>query len=117
MSLQIAILYGSMREARQGIKAARLVDAQLCERGHATCLIDAKESWLPLLDRMHKEYPKGEAPEVMEKLAGNCQEFRVRSTGRSSAVRRPGSALGTGSRAAPWPSGLWPDPPAGCQQS
>ena len=69
MSLQIAILYGSVREARQGIKAARFVDAQLCERGHATCLIDAKACRLPLLDRMYKEYPKGEAPEVMEKLA------------------------------------------------
>jgi NAD(P)H-dependent FMN reductase len=64
MSLQIAILYGSVQEARQGIKAARFVDAQLCERGHATCLIDAKACRLPLLDRLHKEYPKGEAPEA-----------------------------------------------------
>lgn len=69
MSLQVAILYGSVREARQGIKAARFIDVQLCERGHATYLIDAKECRLPLLDRMYKEYPKGEAPEVMEKLA------------------------------------------------
>ena len=68
-SLQIAILYGSVREARQGIKAARFIDDQLCRRGHATFLIDAKECRLPLLDRMYKEYPKGEAPEVMERLA------------------------------------------------
>jgi NAD(P)H-dependent FMN reductase len=67
--LQIAILYGSVREARQGIKAARFVDDQLCRRGHATFLIDAKECRLPLLDRMYKEYPKGEAPEVLKKLA------------------------------------------------
>ncbi len=32
MSLQIAILYGSVREARQGIKAARFIDDQLCRR-------------------------------------------------------------------------------------
>jgi NAD(P)H-dependent FMN reductase len=69
MSLQIAILYGSVREARQGIKAARFVDAQLRGRGHATHLVDAKECRLPLLDRMYKEYPPGEAPEVMAKLA------------------------------------------------
>jgi NAD(P)H-dependent FMN reductase len=69
LPLQIAILYGSVREARQGIKAARFVDDQLCRRGHATFLIDAKECRLPLLDRMYKEYPKGEAPEVLEKLA------------------------------------------------
>lgn len=69
MSLQIAILYGSVRESRQGIKAARFVDDQLSRRGHTTHLIDPREYRLPLLDRMYKEYPKGEAPEVMEKLA------------------------------------------------
>jgi NAD(P)H-dependent FMN reductase len=69
MSLQIAILYGSVREARQGIKAARFIDDQLRRRGHATHLIDPKECRLPLLDRMYKEHPEGTAPEVLEKLA------------------------------------------------
>ena len=69
MPLQFAILYGSVREARQGIRAARFVEDQLRRRGHATFLVDAKECRLPLLDRMYKEYPKGEAPEVMERLA------------------------------------------------
>ena len=69
MSLQFAILYGSVREARQGIRAARFVEDQLRQRGHATFLVDAKECALPLLDRMYKEYPKGEAPEVLERLA------------------------------------------------
>ena len=69
MPLQFAILYGSVREARQGIKAARFVEDQLRRRGHATYLVDAKECRLPLLDRMYKEYPKGEAPEVLERLA------------------------------------------------
>ena len=69
MPLQFAILYGSVREARQGIRAARFVEDQLRLRGHATFLVDAKECDLPLLDRMYKEYPKGEAPEAMERLA------------------------------------------------
>ena len=69
MPLQFAILYGSVREARQGIRAARFVEDQLRRRGHAVTLVDAKECDLPLLDRMYKEYPKGEAPEVMERLA------------------------------------------------
>ena len=69
MPLQFAILYGSVREARQGIRAARFVEDQLRRRGHATFLVDAKECRLPLLDRMYKEYPKGGAPEVMERLA------------------------------------------------
>ena len=67
--LQIPILYGSVREARQGIKAARFIDGQLRRRGHATTLIDPMEVRLPLLDRMYKEYPKGQAPEPLERLA------------------------------------------------
>src|SRR5260370_1972927 len=69
MSLSIPILYGSVREARQGIKAARFIDAQLQRRGHRTTLVDAAELRLPLLDRMYKEYEKGKAPDVLERLA------------------------------------------------
>ena len=69
MPLQFAILYGSVREARQGIRAARFVEDRLRRRGHAVTLVDAKECDLPLLDRMYKEYPRGEAPEAMERLA------------------------------------------------
>jgi NAD(P)H-dependent FMN reductase len=53
MPLHFVILYGSVREARQGIKAARLVVDQLGRRGHATTLIDPLEKRLPLLDRMY----------------------------------------------------------------
>ena len=74
MPLQFAILYGSVREARQGIRAARFVEDQLRRRDHATFLVDAKECRLPLLDRMYKEYPKGEAPEVLERLAALYRE-------------------------------------------
>jgi NAD(P)H-dependent FMN reductase len=69
MPLTFPILYGSVRETRQGIKAARFVDDQLRRRGHQTTLVDPMEYRLPLLDRMYKEFPKGEAPEVMERLA------------------------------------------------
>jgi NAD(P)H-dependent FMN reductase len=69
MQLEFAVLYGSVREARQGIKAARFVDDQLRRRGHGSTLVDAKECRLPLLDRMYKEYPRGETPEVLERLA------------------------------------------------
>ena len=69
MTLQFAVLYGSVRETRQGIRAARFIDAQLRARGHATTLVDPLEYRLPLLDKMYKEYPKGTAPEPMERLA------------------------------------------------
>jgi len=69
MSLNFVVLYGSLRETRQGIKAARFIIDQLARRGHATTLVDPVEQRLPLLDRMYKEYPKGDAPPVLEALA------------------------------------------------
>jgi NAD(P)H-dependent FMN reductase len=69
MFLHFVILYGSVRETRQGIKAARFIVDQLARRGHETTLIDPLEQRLPLLDRMYKEYEKGEAPAVLEALA------------------------------------------------
>jgi len=70
MSLSIPVLYGSMRSDRQGIKAARFFVRQLAERGHRPELVDALDLDLPLLDRMYKEYPAGEAPAALEGLAG-----------------------------------------------
>jgi NADPH-dependent FMN reductase len=69
MSLRCVILDGSVRQTRQGIKAARFVVEQLARRGHTTTLVDPLERPLPLLDRMYKEYPKGEAPAILEALA------------------------------------------------
>ena len=67
--LSTLVFYGSYRRDRAGIRLANyLVDA-LAGRGHAVELIDAKEVGLPMLDRMRKEYPPGEAPENMESLA------------------------------------------------
>ena len=69
MSLHIAILYGSVREARAGIRLVRFLDGALRRRGHETSLVDSAETRLPLLDRMYKEYPRGTAPPVLERLA------------------------------------------------
>ena len=67
--LSVPILLGSVRSDRQGIRAARLVERSLAERGHLPVLVDPMELQLPLLDRMYKEHPKGEAPENLERLA------------------------------------------------
>ena len=69
MPLHFAVLYGSVRSDRKGIKAARFVVDQLGRRGHEVTLVDPLEVRLPLLDRMYKEYPKGEAPPELERLA------------------------------------------------
>jgi NAD(P)H-dependent FMN reductase len=69
MVLGIVILLGSVRRDRVGIRVARFVERRLAERGHHVSLVDAMDVQLPLLDRMYKEYPRGEAPPVLERLA------------------------------------------------
>jgi len=68
--LELPVLLGSVRSDRMGIRAARFIIAELQRRGHAPALVDPMELKLPLLDRMYKEYPAGQAPPVLEKLAG-----------------------------------------------
>ncbi|MCH9026850.1 MAG: NAD(P)H-dependent oxidoreductase [Proteobacteria bacterium] len=67
--LNTAVIYGSVRRGRQGIKAARFVVNKLKERDHIVTLIDPREHQLPFLDLMHKEYESGKAPEAMEKVS------------------------------------------------
>jgi len=69
MSSRILVLYGSYRSDRMGIRLADYLIAGLRRRGDEAELIDAKAVGLPMLDRMYKEYPKGEAPPAMEALA------------------------------------------------
>jgi NAD(P)H-dependent FMN reductase len=70
MSNRILVLYGSYRSDRMGIRLANFVIDRLRSRGEEVELIDAKAIGLPMLDRMYKEYPRGGAPEALEKLAG-----------------------------------------------
>ncbi len=69
MALKIAVIYGSVRSERQGIKGARFVVEQLKKRKHDVTFIDPLEYKLPLLDKRYFEYEKGKAPETLEKLA------------------------------------------------
>ena len=68
--LNTAVIYGSARKDRQGIKAARFMVRQLEDRGHNVTLVDSQEFDLPLLDKMFKEFEPGQAPGAMQKLAG-----------------------------------------------
>jgi NAD(P)H-dependent FMN reductase len=69
MADRILVFYGSYRSDRQGIRLAHYLVGAFAARGAAAELIDAKALGLPMLDRMYKEYPKGEAPPAMEALA------------------------------------------------
>jgi NAD(P)H-dependent FMN reductase len=67
--MSIAVLLGSVRQDRLGIRAARMVMRAVQARGHEAVLVDPMEVQLPLLDRMYKEYAPGTAPDVLENLA------------------------------------------------
>jgi NAD(P)H-dependent FMN reductase len=70
MPLLLPVILGSVRSDRKGLRAARFIIRHLGNRGFEAPLVDPVELKLPLLDRMYKEYPKGEAPEMLERLAG-----------------------------------------------
>jgi len=87
MGLKVAVLVGSVRSDRQGIKAARFVERSLRERGHDVTIVDPVSLQLPLLDRMYKEYAKGEAPAMLEQLAAlyrSVDAFVAPNTGGES---------------------------------
>lgn len=73
MADKILVFYGSYRVDRMGIRLADFIVKGLQARGAEPELIDAKAINLPMLDRMYKEYPKGQAPEAMETLAGKIR--------------------------------------------
>ena len=52
---KIALIVGSVRRDRQGIRVARWIEEELKNRNHIVFFIDPLELNLPLLDRMYKE--------------------------------------------------------------
>src|SRR3982074_3312119 len=73
MTHSILVFYGSYRSDRMGIRLAQFAVNGLRSRGDEVELIDAKAGGLPMLGRMYKEYPKGQAPVTLEKLAGQIR--------------------------------------------
>ncbi|HEV2709813.1 MAG TPA: NAD(P)H-dependent oxidoreductase [Edaphobacter sp.] len=68
----VAVLLGSVRSERMGIRAAKWAVAELEKRGHEAVLVDAAELKLPLLDKMWKEIkkdPPAKYAKLHEKLA------------------------------------------------
>jgi len=74
VSNRILVFYGSYRSDRMGIRLAQFVVERLRRLGEDVELIDAKAINLPMLDRMYKEYPSGEAPEPLEWLARKIRD-------------------------------------------
>lgn len=66
--LNIAVIYGSARQVRQGIKLARFMVRKLEQRGHDVSLVDTQEYPLPFLDKMYKEFTENTAPQAMQSV-------------------------------------------------
>ena len=73
-ALDTAVIYGSARQGRQGIKAARFLVRKLDERGHTVTLVDTLEYQLPFLDLMYKEFEVGKAPKAMQTVGKILQK-------------------------------------------
>jgi NAD(P)H-dependent FMN reductase len=73
MTVRVLVFYGSYRSDRMGIRLADYLVAGLTARGGDVELIDARAVGLPMLDRMYKEYARGEAPEALERLAAKIR--------------------------------------------
>ena len=71
MSFKTLVFYGSYRSDRQGIKAVKFIINQLKQRNHELIFIDAMDYNFEILNRMYKEYEKGQAPPKMEELANH----------------------------------------------
>lgn len=65
--MNIAVIYGSTRTARRGIRLANFVVEKLKEKGHEVDLIDLMVNNFPFLDKMYSEY-ENDAPAVLEKV-------------------------------------------------
>lgn len=92
MADRILVFYGSYRSDRQGIRLADFLVRAFQARGADAELIDARAIGLPMLDRMYKEYPAGDAPEALERLAGKIRaaDGFVFVTGEYNWGQQPG---------------------------
>ncbi len=73
MALNTAVIYGSARTNRQGIKVARFVANKLEGRGQSVSFIDSQRYELPLLDRMYKEFDMESAPANMRSISESLE--------------------------------------------
>lgn len=68
-NLKFAVLYGSYRYNRAGIRAVKFITKELEKKGYLFEIIDAKELNLPIFDRRYNEYEAGKAPSSLEKIS------------------------------------------------
>ena len=74
--LRFAILYGSTRKKRIGIRFVKYLSNQILKNKHIPHIVDPLENKLPLLDKRYDDYPKNKAPNAIQAIQKICKNFK-----------------------------------------
>ena len=66
--MTVALVYGSVRNGRLGIRLVRFLERKLESRGHHVVTVDPDTFRLPLLEQRMMDYDVGEAPSAVEQV-------------------------------------------------
>ena len=66
--MTIALVFGSVREGRLGIRLMNFLERKLQARGHEVLAIDPLRFELPILERRLVDYEVGQAPSAVEQV-------------------------------------------------
>ena len=66
--LKFAILYGSTRKKRVGIRFVKYIHNQIVDFSHISHIVDPLEYKLPLLDKRYEDFTSGKMPSSIKKI-------------------------------------------------
>ena len=66
--LKFAIIYGSTRRKRLGIRLVKYLHTQIKKKGYNSYIIDPLENKLPLLDKRFDDFPKKNIPTAVKNV-------------------------------------------------
>ncbi len=66
--LKFALLYGSTRKKRLGIRFVKYLANQITKNKHIAMIIDPLENKLPLLDKRFEEFSKNKTPNALKNI-------------------------------------------------
>ena len=66
--LKFAIIYGSTRRKRLGIRLVKYLHTQITKKGYNSYIIDPLENKLPLLDKRFDDFPKKNIPTAVKNV-------------------------------------------------
>lgn len=78
--LKFALLYGSTRKKRIGIRFVNYLSNQISKNNHKPYIIDPLENKLPLLDKRYEDFPKHNMPNAIkniQKILMNADAFII----------------------------------------